>query len=58
MRIALQLPGIDASGELAPANTSACCTALALLALWLALTRYIVQGILAAAGSSKQVESS
>ena len=58
MRTALQLPGIDASYELAPAHAGACCTALALLALWLAITRCIDQGILAAAGKSKQVASS
>ena len=53
MRTALQLP-IDASGELAPAHAGACCAALALLALWLAITRYIDQGLLAAAVKSKQ----
>jgi hypothetical protein len=57
MHTALQLP-VDASGELAPAQAGACCAALALLALWLTVARYIVQGLLTAAGRSKQVESS
>jgi hypothetical protein len=58
MRACLQLPGLGASYDLAPAHAGMCCTALALLALWLAAIRYIDRGILGTAGKSKMVEKS
>jgi hypothetical protein len=58
MRAWLQLPGLGASYDLAPALAGIFCAAMALLAIWLAATRYVDQGIFAAAGERKKVENS